>query len=389
MKWRWPLIVVTSTSFALGILFGYQQIKQQKEELGQVEIKNQLKILAPAGLVPIELIKDFARREKIQIVLHEESNPPRLLRRLSKSAPSEFDAAFLFHHQIQMAKVDRKLTNLFDSRFRFPSVISPDFRILPDDRNLMESAPLFWGLIGLATPEKPTSTDKFTIGFWPGFAVAATTNEASLFETLNPWKLSMDLFINQRDWQVSFFRKEFDEPMVMPTLLSHPQFLHFKKTQEQQVNFSPLNSGKYALWVLSLAAIQDGQTDVVQRFAKYLFEPEVTSQLLSLIPFAASTLKSIESTSLQPELKPSYFRKFSMQEVSVAKDDRVRELDEMIEKTLGGVPLISKKETETQNAKSHRSRAGVTQDLTASSRISKRPSHAEATEEATEQSSGD
>ena len=340
MSRSWPFITVVLLSFALGSFWGWRLIQERNEAEGRFIADSHFRLLAPAGLIPDTIIREFEKQERVAVELTSESSPATLLRKLLKSAPGQYDSAMIFHHQLPSVRTERKLQSLYDSRNRFPIVIAPDFRKLTEDRNLMETAPLLWGFIGLASRKsapparevlhQPRWDGKhMTIGIWPSWlTVYLPSPETPPIELIR--KISPALQ-NQK----SFFETTVTDEAHF-ALLTHGQM-----TQEQfqkEWTFTSFDHG-YPLWILTSIAVADGNTEMAQKWLRFLLEPTVSRELTIKSRGGASTLRTMEEADLPKELKPSYLRSIPIQDVLLDRDERIRQADDLIEQTLAGAQL--------------------------------------------------
>lgn len=356
MSRKWPYIVVILVSFLFGSLWGWRLIQKRNEQEGRFSPENQLKILAPANLISDSLIQEFQQREKIAVQVTSESSPATLLRKLVKSAPGQFDAAFVFHHQIPSLRVERKLTNLFDSRNRFPTVIAPDFRKLPDDRNLMETAPLMWGVIGVATKKQSNTlpslweqnrydTHRAAIGVWPSWATLFLPPEAAPPELARKFQsiLSLrDQFFGLGATANAVNVKELTQIIISHGQMEEPEF----KTKDGEWTFGSLSSdGRFPLWILTLVAVSSEtgteNLEPVRKWMRFLMEPAIAKQWILKSHGGATTLKSLEDSDLPAALKASYLRHFPVHDIKLDRDERVRQADEVLEQTMAGASLAA------------------------------------------------
>jgi hypothetical protein len=146
--------------------------------------------------------------------------------------------AIVFHHQVPSLRAERKLISLYDGRNKFPTTIAPDFRKLTDDRNLMDTAPLLWGMLGEVT-KKGLDSSKPAFGFWPTPLIALEEGDSQVaaFATkLRPRLPPLDAIM--RDGLFSGATK-----LSIPAIVTHGQieFQPLKdQLKEQGLQFQPL-----------------------------------------------------------------------------------------------------------------------------------------------------
>ena len=163
-SWRWPLILVIGASFLFGAVYGIYLVRNREAELGRGPVETKLKIITPPQFIDINspgfhnfktrIRRDLGLDLEIEVA---ESNLQLLLKAL-RSAPGTYDAGLLFHYQIRPLRHERRLDPLFlipgsssdHQRIglsKQPSIVAPDFRILPEGRDLRTALPLFWGFL--------------------------------------------------------------------------------------------------------------------------------------------------------------------------------------------------------------------------------------------------
>ncbi len=340
MSRSWPFIIVVLLSFGLGSFWGWRLIQERNEAEGRFIADSHFRLLAPAGLIPNAIVREFEKQERVAVELTSEPSPATLLRKLLKSAPGQFDSAMIFHHQLPSVRTERKLQSLYDSRNRFPIVIAPDFRKLTEDRNLMETAPLLWGFIGLASRKTATPAREvlslarwdgkhMTIGIWPSWLTAYLPSPETLpIELIR--KISPALH-NQK----SFFETTISSDTNL-VVLTHGQMS--QEPFQKEWSFASLDHG-YPLWILTSIAVADGNTEMARKWLHFLLEPAVSRELTMKSRGGASTLRTMEEADIPKELKPSYLRSVPIQDVLLDRDERIRQADDLIEQTLAGAQL--------------------------------------------------
>lgn len=341
-KLPWPFIVVIISSFLFGALWGWKLIRDRAAEEGRLESEAKLRILAPPGLLSHELLVEFQRREKIEIDLSVETFPASLLRRALKSAPGQYDAVFLFHHQVSALRTERKLTSLYDSRVKFPTSIAPDFRKLPNDRNLMDTAPLLWGLLGVAS-KKELENSKTQIAFWPAPLIGLEdigVQPGVFASKLQPMLGSFE----NLEKHMKMGLGGFNEVATTSLLVSHGS-LAFSPLKESGLQFGPLrdhvtHEEYYPLWILTIAALSEGDIERTRKFVRFLLEPRQNITLVQNARSGATTLRAQEGLeSLPKPLQASYFRQFPINKILVERDERVRSADDVLEQMVLGASL--------------------------------------------------
>lgn len=343
-RWRWPLVTVIVSSFALGALWGWKMIRDRAEEEGRLESLSDLNLLAPQGVIPQKLLIEFQKQERIRVVLHEDPFPGSLIRKALKSSPGQYDAAVLFHYQVSALRNERRMHSLFDARVKFPTSISPDFRKLPDDRNLMDTAPLQWGLLGRAHPKGLDSKGTLRFAIWPGLIIGGESSDlpapnfvAKYLPSISPMNNGESLFSNVK------------EPSPLDAFLVSHASLSFPPFKDIPLEFSGLpladrpNERGYFLWILTLTAMADGDLEGVRKLMRFLLDPARNLALVQATKFGATTLRDQEALSDIPEtLRSSYFRKFPLQSIIVERDERVRQADDLVEQAILGAAIVPK-----------------------------------------------
>lgn len=345
-SWSWPLAVVIVSSFALGSLWGWKLIRDRNEKEGRLDADSQIRVLAPTGLFGKELLAEFQRRERLMVTVATEDHPASLLRRALKSVPGQFDLVFVYHHQVSALRVERKLQNLYDDRNKFPTIIAPDFRRLPDDRNLMDTAPLLWGFIGLASKEKgkeDTEAGKATIVTWPSHLVGLESEGTSESQAGAPATFGARLLPRLQLGPMMSFR----HPPVAPLIISHGQ-LEYEPLKAMGLHFSPI-AGRYPLWILTGVAMADGNLERARRMIRYLIESENNVAFVKDTRGGASTLR--ESAALPETLRGTYLRTVPINSIVVENDERMRQTDDVIEQLVMGATLPSQAITDGEKVK--------------------------------------
>jgi hypothetical protein len=356
-KLPWPFIIVILSSFSLGAAWGWKLIRDRAAEEGRLDAEAKIRILAPPGIFTREILIAFQRRERIEVELTTETFPASLLRRALKSTPGQYDLILLYHHQVSALRVERKLMSLYDSRVKFPTSIAPDFRKLPNDRNLMDTAPLLWGVIGLASKkeigkESEKESAKPKAAFWPTFLIG-----------LEDLSVTPAAFVSKQHALLSeFFGLEalmkrgpggFSDPVDSPLLISHGS-LAFSPLKELNLQFEPLRTATaefYPMWILTAVAMADGDLERSRKFVRFLFEPAQNVALVQASRVGATTLREQEGLETIPAiLQAAHFRTFPIDKISLERDERIRLADEVLEQTLLGAAIKVVKVPESAKA---------------------------------------
>jgi spermidine/putrescine-binding protein len=354
-RWRWPIFTVIITSFSLGALWGWKIVQDQAIKAGRAEVLSELNLVAPFGLFPQTMLLEFQKKERIRVVLHEERFPASLLRKALKSSPGQFDAAVIFHYQVSELRSERRMNSLFDSRWRFPSSISPDFRKLPDDRNLMDTAPLIWGLLGFAQGKNADEKSSRKFAFWPGLLIGGEPADLSPSQFVYKILPALsDLNRSANLMSLISLPKGSEKFLVSHATLAHPPF------KDMQLDFSGVpvaslsNDPGFFLWVLTLVAMSDSNLENVRKFTKFLLEPETNFAFIQAARVGGTTLRDEESLKMLPEsLRSSYLRRFSLNSIIVERDERLKQTDDLIEQAILGAniaPKISQQRSATEKA---------------------------------------
>lgn len=343
-RWRWPILTVIVSSFSLGALWGWKMIQDQAEEEGRLESLSEINLLAPQGLIPKRLLTEFQKRERIRVILHEDRYPGSLIRKALKSSPGQYDAAVVFHYQVSALRAERRLISIFDNRVKFPTSISPDFRKLPDDRDLMDTAPLQWGLIGRAHPKNSDEKAPLRFAVWPGLLIGVESADLPATNFVSKYLPSMTaMSIDQN------LLNNVTNPNPLDAFLISHATLSFAPYQDLQLEFSglPVNEQRkergFLLWVLTLTAMSDGNLEGVRKLMRFLLEPAQNLALVQSAKIGATTLRDKEALDSLPEpLRSSYFRKFSLQSIIVERDERIRQTDDLLERAILGAAITPK-----------------------------------------------
>ncbi len=355
-KLPWPFIIVIFFSFSLGAIWGWKLLRDRAAEEGRLEADAKLRILAPPGLFTREILVEFQRREKIEVELSTETFPASLLRRALKSTPGQYDLIVLFHHQVSALRVERKLTSLYDSRVKFPTSIAPDFRKLPNDRNLMDTAPLLWGVLGRAS-KKEVDAAKLKVGFWPTFMIGLEDITIPPATFVSKLQGATAGFVGLEDL-MKRGPGGFNELVDSPLLISHGS-LAFSPLKEANLHFDPIRMDPirngsnqdqefYPMWILTAAAMADGDLEGARKFVRFLFEPAQNIALVQASRVGATTLREQEGLETLPKnLQASHFRTFPIDKILLERDERVRLADEILEQALLGATLKIVKPTDT------------------------------------------
>ena len=343
-RWRWPLVTVIVSSFALGALWGWKMIRDRAEEEGRLESLSELNLLAPQGVIPQKLLIEFQRQERIRVVLHEDPFPGSLVRKALKSSPGQYDAALLYHYQVSALRNERRMISLFDARVKFPTSISPDFRKLPDDRNLMDTAPLQWGLLGRAHPKGSESKSPLQFAIWPGLLIGGEVADLPAPNFVSKYLPAISAMNNGESMLANV-----KAPNPLETYLVSHASLSFPPFKDLQLEFSgiPLadrtNERGYFLWILTLTAMADGDLESVRKLMRFLLDPARNLALVQTTKVGATTLRDQEALGDIPEtLRSSYFRKFPLQSIIVERDERVRQADDLVEQAILGAAIVPK-----------------------------------------------
>lgn len=336
-KLPWPFIIVILCSFIFGAAWGWKLLRNRASEEGRLESEARLRVLAPPGILSHELLVEFQRREKIEVELSVETFPGSLLRRALKSAPGQYDLVLAFHHQVSALRAERKLSPLFDNRVKFPTNIAPDFRKLPNDRNLMDTAPLLWGVLGQAT-SKEFELMKPKAAFWPSFLIGLEDGETTANAFANKIQPILGGF-DQVETQLKKGPGGFTEAPKTPVIVSHAS-LAFSPFKEMNLRFEPLkvrDREYYPLWILTAVGIADGDIERARKFVRFLLEPAQNIALVQTARVGATTLREQPGLEVLPRnLQAAFFRTFSIDKISVERDERVRNADDVLEQmTLG------------------------------------------------------
>lgn len=353
-KIPWPFIVVILTSFALGAAWGWKLIQDRAAAAGQLVSEAKLRVLSPPGLFSRELLIEFQRREKIEVEVATEHFPGSLLRRALKSAPGQYDVVIAYHYQVSALRGERKMMSPYDARLKFPIAISPDFRKLPDDRNLMDTTPILWGLLGIVSlksvPSAPMagslSKASFQIASWPSLAIGTDpggSTPAAYASKLQTQIASSDEF--EKSLQLgpgAPTSKLSSAAFAVPQLISHAslEFGPLKEISKDLELRGLTESPRYPLWILTAVAMMDGDLERIRKFQRFLLEPKNNVTMINYAGFGATTLRDSEELNVLPKpLRSSHFRTFPIDQILVEKDERVRLADEALEQLIRGADV--------------------------------------------------
>jgi hypothetical protein len=339
-KLSWPFILVILCSFIFGAAWGWKMLRDRTSAEGRLESEARLRVLAPPGILSRELLVEFQRREKIEVELAVETFPGSLLRRALKSAPGQYDLILAFHHQVSALRAERKLAPLFDARVKFPTTIAPDFRKLPNDRNLMDTAPLLWGLLGLATSKEVESL-KPKVAFWPSFLIGLEDSEMTATAFASKIQPMLGRF-DHLDAQLRKGPGGFTDKPTTPVVISHAS-LAFSPYSEMNLRFEPLkdHGGEvYPLWILTAVGIADGDIERARKFVRFLLEPAQNLAIVQTARVGATTLREQAGLETLPKnLQASFFRTFPIDKISIERDERIRNADDILEQMALGANL--------------------------------------------------
>lgn len=342
-KLPWPFVILIICSFGIGAFWGWKVIRD-RAAAESLEAETKLRLLAPPGIFSHELLLEFQRQEKIAVELSVETFPASLLRRALKSAPGQYDAVLLFHHQTSALRAERKLASLYDTRIKFPTTVAPDFRKLPNDRNLMDTAPLLWGLLGVAS-KKEFETAKMKAMFWPSFLIGMDDIGVSPSAFASKMQPSLgDYDAHLKDGLGLF------APPASPVLVSHAM-LETAPYKGAGLKFGAIHSDGhdyYPLWILTLAGLSEGDLERTRKFVRFLLEPEHNIALIQAARIGATTLREQEKLETLPKsLQASFFRTFPIDQILLERDERLRNADDVLEQMLQGANLKGAKPVET------------------------------------------
>ena len=339
-KLSWPFFIVIFCSFSLGAIWGWKLIRDRAAVEGRLEAEAKIRILAPPGIFTREILVEFQRREKIEVELTTEIFPASLLRRALKSTPGQYDLILVYHHQVTALRVERKLTSLYDSRVKFPTSIAPDFRKLPNDRNLMDTAPLLWGVMGRAS-KKEIDAAKPKAAFWPSFLIGLedlNVTPAAFVAKLHTTTGGLAGLEGTMKRGPGGFTDAADSPLI----ISHGS-LAFSPLKELNLQFEPLKAGDhefYPMWILTAVAMADGDLERSRKFVRFLFEPAQNVALVQSSRVGATTLREQEGLeSIPANLQAAHFRTFPIDKILLERDERIRLADELLEQTLLGAAI--------------------------------------------------
>jgi hypothetical protein len=355
-KWHWPLVTVILSSFLLGTIWGVKMIRDRAEKEGRLEADSVLNLLAPNGFLPKEMLLEFQRRERIQVILHEELFPSALLRRALKASPGQFDVAIVFHHQVSALRNERRMLSLYDSRVKFPTNIAPDFRKLPDDRNLMDTAPLQWGLMGIVGKQRDeTSSPKISaerLGFWPAIMIGGEVSDVTAqsfvaglqpsIEDLSPKKAGLTYFLSSDASEVERATHAPSAIAISHGSLAFPPLkeLNLELRPIRPSNSTDLKNESYMLWILTAVAMADGDLERSRKLIRFFLDPVQNLKLVQHTKAGATTLRYQEGFGRLPDsLQSSYFRRFPLDKIRIERDERVRQVDDLLEQTILGAAI--------------------------------------------------
>lgn len=337
-------------------------IRDRAAAEGRLEADAVLNVIAPAGFLPKEILLDFQKRERIQVILHEETFPSALLRRALKASPGQYDAAIVFHHQVSALRNERRLISLYDSRVKFPTNIAPDFRKLPDERNLMDTAPLQWGLLGTVAKHNEEPGGKkvaaIRLGFWPAILIGGEATDVPTQNFVTGLQASIaDLRPKGSKSGLTYFLNSSPADIELATqapsviAVSHGSLV-FPPLKDLNLELRPIrtqnssdskNDSYYMLWILTAAAIADGNLEGSRKLIRFLIDPVQNLKLVQHSKVGATTLRHHEGFDRLPEsLLSSYFRKFPLDKIRIERDERVRQADELIEQSVLGAAIANK-----------------------------------------------
>ncbi|MDX9732410.1 MAG: hypothetical protein RBT63_11615, partial [Bdellovibrionales bacterium] len=356
--WSWPLFAIIACSFLIGAVWGWKLIQNRAELEHRLEADSKLRVISPPGILPKALLLEFQKKERIEVENTIEAFPASLLRRTLKSAPGEYDLAIVYHHQVSALRAERKLRSLYDSRSKFPTAIAPDFRKLPDDRNLMDTAPLLWGILGLAVPSNQTASNA-ALGFWPSFLIGlqpASVQPSAFAARLQQQFGDMEAWEEGIRTGLTHIPQSSQSSQSGPVIVSHGS-MAYPPLKDAGFTFSPLTreasddsmaGSVYPMWILTGVALAEGDLERTRKLIRFLIETKNNMQLVTASQSGASTLRDEDSSpSLPSELRASHFRSFPIHQILLERDDRLQQADDFIERVAQGAKLSPPPSTPT------------------------------------------
>jgi spermidine/putrescine-binding protein len=269
---RFPILIVILVSFALGIYWGIQLQRERAEALGIVKFTSTLKVLAPRGVIPPKLLRNFQVKSSIKIQLEEYDSPEYL--DSHDSELNKFDVVLMGANQASIATSQGRLRHIdaFKSLSNFKS-IHPDFFPATKDPGLHFVAPILWIISGYHNPN------------WKYVTTTHATSTLTTGNITGAVKTPSDSTV----WILA---------IVLP---------------RDPKDSKDVNDADYAA-----QSAHSTEPQSALKLVNWLLEPESGLQI-ALKAQAATTLSTLEnSTQLTPELKPSFLRSFSLSKIKLA-----------------------------------------------------------------------
>lgn len=346
-----PLLFVIPVSVAIGLGVGIKIKLDHEASLKQAKPTETVRVLSPKGMISPEFQRRFENERGIRVEITEASDPEDALSRLmgstgsqpSNSTEPDFDVVGFFSYQFANAQASLKVFQLIDpKRLRNFANASPDFRDVPAvERGLYPSIPLLWGLDGLVynndsqnVIQPPTWASvlrdtklKGRIAI-PGSTVEINrllswTNESKdLKKSLNSLRDSMNIAKNFLS-PIELFAST---PAPLVALISHGETA-FQPFSDNIWKLTFPSDKAMPLWVFSLAIARQARNEKnAYAFLDFCLSEESAVEL-TRATHQASANRSIEKSTLDQKLKPSYLRTISLEKIELSRDNtRAREI---------------------------------------------------------------
>jgi spermidine/putrescine transport system substrate-binding protein len=347
-------MIVVTLSFAFGVYWGMHLRAKQRAQAGANGLQTKtLRVLSYRGLIDRGLVSAFERRTGITIVLEEVATPEALWERLETSKPgAEIDAVSLLSYQVPLATQLQRIQTVDRGLLKNFGHVSPDFVDLPGDRSHGGVVPILWGMMGVVYDAKkvdePQSWSQMIANAklkgkiaLPSSAIelqrlatatTRTNNDPKTKAQFNFQKVVPALlgnFVLVPDFLSPISLLGSSEPPTA-ALISHGETVFLDSTGPAKWQFF-IPQERATFWILSFAQARESENTIeTHAFIDYLLEQDSALKLVRSFR-QASANRSLEISSLDERLKPSYLRKVSLGEILFWQDfSRAREIRKLL-----------------------------------------------------------
>ena len=349
---RYPLLIVVTFSFALGVYWGMRIRTQQRIQAGETTAPKSVRVLAYRGLIDRGLISIFERKTGIQIVLEEVATPEALWERLESSkAGAEIDAVSLLSYQVPLATQLQRIQTVDRLQLKNFAHVSPDFVDLPGDRSHGGVVPILWGLMGVVYDSKrvdqaPASWSQLIANTklkgkiaLPSSAIdlqriaslraGADPKSKSTFSFQKAVPAILSMFVLVPDFLSPISLLGSPEPPEA-ALISHGETVFLDGSGPASWRFV-LPQERATFWILSFAHARESLNPrETHAFIDFMLEQDSALKLVRSFR-QASANRALEISNLDERLKPSYLRKVPLEEILFWQDfSRAREIRKLL-----------------------------------------------------------